>query len=92
MSSQEICYLSAKELVERIRSKDLSAVDVMQAHLSRIERINPTVNAIVTLLPEQALARAKAADEALATGASIGPLHGLPIIWRCRLMSQRCYV
>ena len=79
MSSQEICYLSAVELVERIRSKDLSAVEVMQAHLSRIERINPTVNAIVTLLPEQALAQAKAADEALANGKTPGPLHGLPI-------------
>jgi len=79
MPGQEICDLSAVELVERIRSKDLSAQEVMQAHLSRIERINPAVNAIVTLLPEQALAQAKAADEALANGTAPGPLHGLPI-------------
>ena len=79
MSQQEICFMTAGELVQRILSNRLSAVEVMKAHLAQIERVNPIVNAIVTLLPEQALAQAKAADEALAKGQSAGPLHGLPI-------------
>jgi len=79
MSDQEICFMTAGELVQRLQSKTLSAVEVMKAHLAQIERINPVVNAIVTLLPEQALAQARAADEALASGITPGPLHGLPI-------------
>ncbi len=79
MAAQEICFLPAHELVDHILSKKLSAVEVMEAHLSQIDRINPTVNAIVTLLPEQAMAQAKAADEALAKGQQTGPLHGLPV-------------
>jgi amidase len=51
----------------------------MEEHLRQIERVNPAVNAIVTFLPEKALAQADAADEALARGADVGPLHGLPI-------------
>ena len=65
MSAQEICFLPAYELVDHILSKKLSAEEIMKAHLSQIDRINPTVNAIVTLLPEQAMAQAKVADEAL---------------------------
>jgi amidase len=51
----------------------------MEAHLAQIERVNPKVNAIVTLLPERALEHARRADESLARGDEIGPLHGLPI-------------
>jgi amidase len=79
MPIQEICFFSAEELVKRILSKDLSAVEVMEAHLAQIDRINPIVNAIVTLLPEQAMSQAKAVDEAMATGKKPGALHGLPI-------------
>ncbi|MEP7200830.1 MAG: amidase, partial [Chloroflexota bacterium] len=59
--------------------KELSAVAVMEAHLAQIARVNPTVNAIVTLLPERAMDGARAADEKLSRGEPIGPLHGLPI-------------
>ncbi len=79
MSSSEICFMTATELARRIRSKELSAREVMEAHLAQIDRVNPMVNAIVTLLPEQALEQANTADEALARGEEIGPLHGLPI-------------
>ncbi|MBI3492040.1 MAG: amidase [Acidobacteria bacterium] len=75
----DLCQLSAVELARLIRAKDLSARDVVTAHLQQIERINPKVNAIVTLVSERAMARARDADEALARGAVIGPLHGLPI-------------
>lgn len=62
-----------------IRAGHLSAREVMQAHLARIEAVNPKVNAIVTLHAEQAMTAAAAADEAQARGEPLGPLHGLPV-------------
>ena len=79
MPDHDICFLTATELARRLRVKDLSARQVMEAHLAQIERVNPKVNAIVTLLPDQAMEQAKRADEALARGEEIGPLHGLPV-------------
>ena len=75
----DICFSSAVELVERIRRRDVSAGEVMAAFLAQIERVNPLVNAIPTLLPERAEAGAEAADRALAAGEAVGPLHGLPV-------------
>jgi amidase len=77
--TQDICYLSATRMVAEIRAGHLSAREVMQAHLARIELVNPKVNAIVTLHAEQAMASAAAADEAQAGGEPLGPLHGLPV-------------
>lgn len=78
MTGNEICYLTATEIRDKIRNRDLSAVEVMEAHLTQIEKVNPTVNAIVTLHPGQALDGAKAADAAISNGEFLGPLHGLP--------------
>jgi amidase len=77
--AEALCDLSAVELVARVRRRDVSARDVMTAHLARIERINPRVNAIVTLVAERALADAARADEMTARGAPLGVLHGLPV-------------
>ena len=74
-----ICFTSAVELAARIRRREVSAREVMAAFLTQIERVNPQVNAIPTLLPERAEAGAEAADRALAAGEATGPLHGLPI-------------
>lgn len=79
MSDSEICFLTATELTRCIRAKELSCRDVMAAHLAQIERVNPRVNAIVTLLADQAMDRAADADEILACGGPVGPLHGLPV-------------
>jgi amidase len=79
MSNSEICFMKATELARLIQARELSAKEVLTAHLTQIERVNPKVNAIVTLVPEQAMAQAQAADEALARGEAVGPLHGLPI-------------
>ena len=78
-AGDELCDLSAIELVARMRGKQLSAREVMTAHLARIERVNPKVNAVVTLVAERAMADAGRADERLARGEAIGVLHGLPV-------------
>ena len=75
----ELCEMSAVELAGRLGRMDLSAREVMAAHLAQIERVNPTVNAIVTLVAEQAMAGAAKADEAIARGGPVGVLHGLPV-------------
>ncbi|MFP6600923.1 MAG: amidase family protein, partial [Pirellulaceae bacterium] len=79
MANQEICSWTATDMAQRIRGKEVSCLEVMQAHLQQIEQINPTVNAIITLLPERAIEGARAADDAIARGDDLGPLHGLPI-------------
>ena len=62
-----------------MRAKELSAREVLESHLARIARLNPQVNAIVTLAPDQARQQAFLADESAARGEFLGPLHGLPI-------------
>ena len=76
MSDVELCYTSAKKLARMIRTRKVSATEVVRAFIARIGETNPKVNAIVTFLPEQALKAAKALDR---KGAASGPLAGLPI-------------
>ncbi len=75
----ELVWMTAVELAELIKRGDLSATEVVQAHLDQIDMINPDVNAIITYLPEMALELARAADEKQARGEELGVLHGLPI-------------
>ena len=75
----ELVFETACGLAERIRTRDVSVREVVEAHLAWIERVNPRVNAIVTHCPERALDEARAADETLARGEPTGPLFGLPI-------------
>jgi amidase len=77
--ADDLCFMTALELTQRLRRKEVSAREVMEAHLRQVARVNPKVNAIVTLVEERALAAARAADEQLARGTPIGTLHGLPI-------------
>jgi len=78
-AASSICFLSAVEMARLIRLKKLSAREVLAEHLKQIERVNPKVNAIVTLVPELAQAAAAKADEMQAHKATLGPLHGLPV-------------
>jgi amidase len=73
--SAELCELEAVELAAGIGARRFSSVEVVRAHLDRIERVNPAVNALVSLAPEAALEAAAQADRS----EPAGPLHGLPI-------------
>jgi amidase len=76
----DICFSSARQLAAQIAARKVSAREVMQAHLARISRVNPRLNAIVAKLDDdKCLALADAADQRLARKEKIGPLHGLPI-------------
>jgi amidase len=77
--ASELCFRSAIELTQLIKTKKLSARELLAAHLEQIGRTNPKVNAIITLVAEQAGLAAKAADEHQAQGKPLGPLHGLPV-------------
>ena len=77
-SVKTLHYLGATKLAELIRTKEVSSREVVQAHLNRIKETNPKINAIVTLLEVAALKDADAADKAVANGAALGALHGVP--------------
>src|SRR5580700_478634 len=74
-----VCFMSAVEMARLIRTRKLSAREALAAHLKQIERVNPKVNAIVTLVAEMAAGAAAQADEAQARKETLGPLHGLPV-------------
>jgi aspartyl-tRNA(Asn)/glutamyl-tRNA(Gln) amidotransferase subunit A len=75
--TKEIIFSDATKLAELIRTKEVSPVEVVQAHLDRIAAVNPKINAIVTLA-DGALKAAKAAEAAVLAGDELGPLHGVP--------------
>ena len=74
----EIWQLSATELAQRIARRQLSSVEVVDAHLARIDAVNPALNAVVRVLADDARAGAVLADKRLAAGETVGPLHGVP--------------
>jgi amidase len=78
-TTDELCLRPATELAALIRTRQLSARELTDACLDRIDRVGAQLNAIVTLDPDGARAAADAADAALAAGADVGPLHGLPV-------------
>ena len=75
----DLTFLSAVEMAERIRKKTLSTVELVQAHLAQIEKLNPKLNAFVQVRREEVLCEAEAADAAVSHGEELGPLHGVPI-------------
>jgi amidase len=77
-TATELWRMSAMELAEAIRTRRVSSVEVVEAHLRRIEAVNPSVNAVVIVLGEQALEAATAAYRAVAAGADLPAFHGVP--------------
>ena len=80
MRDADLCLRPATELAALVRSRGLSAAELLAAHLEQIERVNPRVNAICTLDAEGATAAAARLDAELAAGAEPGPLAGLPVV------------
>jgi amidase len=78
-SDSSVCFMSAIEMARLIRLKKLSAREALAEHLKQIERVNPKVNAIVTLAAEMAADAAAKADEMQARKEKLGLLHGLPV-------------
>jgi amidase len=78
ITTTELWRMSATDLAQAIRSRQVSSLEVIQAHLRRIEAVNPAVNAVTVMLGEQALEAAKAADRAVADGGHLPPFHGIP--------------
>ncbi len=78
-ADDDVCFLPATDMAALLRAGKISARELLDAHLDRIDRLNPAVNAVVTLDVDGARAAADAADAALAAGEDVGPLHGLPV-------------
>lgn len=79
MTDTDLCFTPATELVSLIRRRKVSPLEVTRAVLARIERVNPPLNAYVTVAAEQAVETAKRATAALKRRARVGPLHGVPV-------------
>src|SRR5215468_2258438 len=82
MHEDDLCFTSAIDLASAIRAGRLSPVEVMEAFLARIEKVNPQVNALCTVIADGARAAARAAEVAMTTGAVLGPLHGVPVAFK----------
>jgi len=79
MASDGLCWMPASEMAAAIRRRKVSPVEVMKTVLARIEKLNPTLNAFVTITADQAMRAARAAERAvMKRGAKLGPLHGVP--------------
>ncbi len=78
MDTNELCFQTAGQLSRLIRSKELSPVEVVNAHLSRIEALELTLNSFITVTAEEALAAARQAERDIQAGRYLGPLHGVP--------------
>ena len=79
MDPLELCYLSAGELSRLVQRKELSPVEIIDAHLDRIAATDGVLNSFITLLPEQARAAARRAESQIQAGRYLGPLHGIPV-------------
>ena len=78
-ATDDLLFSSAASIAQAIRGREVSAAETVEAHLRRIDEVNPKLNAVVQLASERAMDEARAADAALARGESLGPLHGVPI-------------
>ena len=76
---EELCFQSIADLARMIRAREVSVVEVVEAHLARVDRLNPVLNAFITVMHDHARAAAKQADGEIAQHRYRGPLHGVPI-------------
>ena len=76
---EELWRWEAIEIARAVRTRQISSREAVSACLERIDQVNPRVNAVIELRPEEALAPADAADAAIARGETVGALHGVPV-------------
>src|SRR5437870_2380495 len=88
MDTTELCFTPATELAELIAHRSVSPVEVVDAFLERIDRVDRVLNSFCTLTPESARREAKAAEAAVMRGASLGPLHGVPVAHKDVLITK----
>ena len=86
----ELWHLTATEISHRVRNKGISAVEVTEHSLQRLEDVNPAINAVVQQLQEQALEAARAVDDLIAAGKPAGKLAGVPVTTKVIVDQQGC--
>ena len=79
MDSLEICYMSAGSLSKLVENKKVSPVEIVDAHLSRIDATEPILNSFITLLADESRIAARQAEKDIQSGKYKGPLHGIPV-------------
>ncbi len=79
MDTLEICYMSAGDLSKLVKNKEVSPVEIIDAHLARIEATEPVLNSFITLLAEESWTAARQAEKDIQAGRYKGPLHGIPV-------------
>lgn len=79
MADERLAMLTVQELASKVQKKEVSPVEVTDAVIARIERLNPTINAYTTLALDRARDTAKAAEREIAAGKYRGPFHGIPV-------------
>ncbi len=89
MGASELVWLSAQELAQRIRGKELSPVAVVEAVLDRIGAVDPRLNAYCTVAADEARDAASAAEIAILSGEALGPLHGVPVSIKDLIFTRR---
>ncbi len=88
MDKTELCYLPATQMAQAIANKDLSPVEITEAVLARIEALNPSLNAYWTVTADHAMDAARRAEDAVAGGEPLGPLHGVPVSFKDSMMTK----
>lgn len=84
----DLWRLSASEIATRVKQRDLSATEIIESTLQRLQRVNPKINAVVQQMPGQALAAARALDERIVAGGSTGLLAGVPVTIKVNIDQQ----
>ena len=79
MDTLEICYMSAGVLSKLVESKEISPVEIIDAHLARIDATEPVLNSFITLLADESRIAARQAEKDIQAGKDKGPLHGIPV-------------
>ena len=82
MTDADVCLKDATELAALVRERELSPVEVVDAFLARIDALNPAINAFCAVAADEARSAARRAEEAVAAGEALGPLHGVPVAFK----------